>query len=313
MDVLVLGGSGFVGKNIQDHFSETDLSFYCCSKSDGDLRNITAAMDLLSRYRPKFIINCAAHVGSLNYVTKQAADVITDNTAMLLNLYRAVTERCPQSIIINPIANCAYPSISKVFREEEWWDGHLHRSVLSYGAAKRHGWAIAECFAMQHNIKTIHLIVPNMYGPYDSTDPNKAHALNALVYKCLVACRQKKPLIVWGTGVAVREWLFAADFSRILFEIISSNGDILGLSEPTNIAQNFGISVRELVDLIARELPHPIDISWESDKPDGAPRKVMDDSRFRRVFPNFRFTALSDGIRETFSYYQSILDEDSNA
>ncbi|MEL7336754.1 MAG: NAD-dependent epimerase/dehydratase family protein, partial [Planctomycetota bacterium] len=181
--ILVLGGDGFVGTNVVGVLREEGLDPTILSRKTGiDLRQRAAVGDFLSDHKPDFIVNCAAHVGSLNYVTQQAADVIYDNSLMLLNLYQSVVDACPNAVIINPIANCAYPATSTTFREDEWWNGHLHRSVLSYGATRRHMWAISECYEMQHNVRTVSLLVPNMYGPHDSEDPNKAHAPNHLCW-----------------------------------------------------------------------------------------------------------------------------------
>jgi GDP-L-fucose synthase len=180
--VLVLGGTGFVGQNVSDVLREAGVEYISVSRAKGiDLRDLASIQGLLHRTRPRFIVNCAAHVGSLNYVTQQAADVVVDNTRMILCLYEAVARECPEALVINPIANCAYPATVNTFEEDHWWDGHLHRSVLSYGSTRRMLWSVAECFQMQHSIRSIHFLVPNMYGPYDSTDPNKAHALNALI------------------------------------------------------------------------------------------------------------------------------------
>lgn len=159
---------------------------------------------------------------------------------------------------------------------------------------------------MQYGIRSIYLLVPNMYGPYDSTDPNKAHALNALISKFVKAARSGGSEIeIWGTGVAIREWLFAPDFARILATILVDINRV-GLAEPINIAQNFGLSVRELVTIINTYFGNSFEVKWNSQMPDGAPKKVMDDVRFRKIFPEFKFTPLEHGIRETVDYYQSI-------
>src|SRR5262249_51592688 len=161
-----------------------------------------------------------------------------------------------------------------------WWDGHLHQSVLSYGSTRRLLWSVAECFQMQHGITSVNFLVPNMYGPFDSFDPDKAHALNALTAKLVKAkAADQKEIVVWGTGAAVREWLYAPDFARIVLQVIKKP-DMLGLDEPLNIGQNFGLSVRELVNLIARAVGYAGDIRYDHSMPDGAPRKVMDDCRF---------------------------------
>lgn len=307
MKVALLGGSGFVGKNVAEVLAVNSIQFIEGSRKTGvDLRDVNDAIIFLSKVQPDFIINCAAHVGSLNYVTEQAADVIADNSRMILAMYEAVVKVCPRAIIINPIANCAYPAKSNIFVEDEWWDGHLHRSVLSYGATKRLLWTVGESFQMQHNIRSIYLLVPNMYGPNDSTNPNKAHALNALVSKFVKAQITKQSSItIWGTGVAIREWLYAKDFAKIVLEILD-NPNKVGLSEPVNIGQNFGLSVRELVDTIQESFQFDGQIVWDHSKADGAPKKVMDDRKFKKIFPDFVFTEFQKGIQNTVNYYNSV-------
>jgi GDP-L-fucose synthase len=148
--------------------------------------------------------------------------------------------------------------------------------------------------------------VPNMYGPHDSTDPNKAHALNALISKFVKAENShQKELEIWGTGIAIREWLYAKDFGKIIFTILK-NPNLMGLAEPVNIGQNFGLSVKELVYIIKSNFNFDVDIVWNHNMPDGAPKKVMDDRKFRKVFKNFTFTPFEEGIEKTIAYYKSI-------
>ncbi len=307
MKILVLGHTGFVGRNVAELLLEEGIEFIGASKSTGlDLRITDEVVSFFEKVKPDFIINCAAHVGSLNYVTDKAAAVIRDNTQMIVGMYEAVAKSCPQAVIINPIANCAYPAKSNVFIEDEWWDGHLHRSVLSYGSTRRLLWTVGESYQMQYDIKSIYLLVPNMYGPHDSTDPNKAHALNALISKFVKAEKEQLPEIdIWGTGVAIREWLYAKDFAKIILQILKEP-KMVGLSEPLNIAQNFGLSVRELVDIISITFNYSGITKWDHNKPDGAPKKVMDDGRFRKVFPDFIFTDFRKGIANTIEFYESV-------
>jgi len=307
MNILLLGATGFAGRNVASKFTTEGVSFVQSSRSLGaDLRDLEQAKNLFIDHQPDLVINCAAHVGSLNYVTEHAATIMIDNSKMILNMYQAIAEACPRAIVINPIANCAYPSKAETFVEDHWWDGHLHRSVLSYGSTRRLLWSVAESFAMQYGTRSISLLVPNMYGPHDSTDPNKAHALNALISKFVKADREKKKEIeIWGTGVAIREWLYAMDFASIVLSIVK-NPNMVGLSEPVNIAQNFGLSIRELVYIINSYFDGQFEIKWNHQMPDGAPKKVMDDARFKKVFAQFQFTPFDEGIKNTIKYYQSV-------
>lgn len=304
--IAVLGGTGFVGRNMCAVLREAGITPAVTSLSRGvDLRDSVQAADYFAQTKPSVIVNCAARVGSLNFVTQHAADVIVDNSRMIVSLYEAVARACPKALIINPIANCAYPNHDKDFVEDNWWDGHLHPSVLAYGVTRRHLWAVGRSFEMQHGIRSVSLLVPNMYGPHDSTDPNKTHALNALISKFVAAAHTTRRVQVWGSGIAIREWLYAADFGRLVAEYIP-NQRKYPLNEPINVAQNFGLSVRELVDLIASRFDVEFEITYDASRPDGAPRKVMDDRKFRKVFPDFQFTSLEAGIAETVKFYQSI-------
>ena len=307
MKIVLLGHTGFAGRNVAKELCRQGVEYVGASLSAGlDLRDAAATAAFLRTHRPTHIVNCAAHVGSLNYVTEKAATVIADNSRMILGMYEAVARECPEALVVNPIANCAYPADADVFEESGWWNGHLHRSVLSYGASRRLLWAAAECFEMQYGVRSIHLLTPNMYGPYDSTDPNKAHALNALISKFVKAENLGQPeLSIWGTGLPIREWLYASDFARLVWEVLQ-HPDRPGLDQPTNLAQNDGLSVRELVGIIQTKFGYHGRLRWDASKPDGAPKKVMDNAKFRQVFPLFRFTDFQDGIAETIKYYESV-------
>jgi GDP-L-fucose synthase len=304
---LVLGGTGFLGRHVMSVLAEAGVQCVSASRGEGtDLREVAATRELLQCHQPGFVVNCAAHVGSLHYVTRQAADVVLDNTLMTLALYQAAMEACPRAVIINPIANCAYPATVNTLAEDHWWDGHLHPSVFSFGSTRRMLWSVAECFWMQHGVRSINFLVPNMYGPHGSTDPDKAHALNALISRFVRAQRGGADHVtVWGTGAAIREWLYARDLAELVLRVIRKP-DMRGLSEPLNIAQNCGLSVRELVDLIVMLTGFEGLVTYDHSMPDGVPRKVMDDRRFRKVFPDFEFTALNEGVESSIAYYRSL-------
>lgn len=307
MNILVLGGHGFVGRNVVEILRNSNYKVLPLSRREGlDLTNYNTTKKYFKDVDPKIIINCAAKVGSLNYVTQEAAEVFDVNMRMLLNIYKAAHEIVPETVIINPIGNCAFPGGLKVYREDLLWNGEVHRSVLSYGSTRRMMLVLSECYSMQYGLRSINFFVPNMYGPYDSTNPDKAHALNALISKIVKTQKEnKREVEVWGSGVAIREWLYAKDFARILLETIKriNNEDF---NRPLNIAQNYGLSVKEILDIIIKETGFSGKIVWNRNMPDGAPCKVMDDTQFRKVFPDFKFTELEEGIRETIKYYEAI-------
>lgn len=307
--VLILGVSGFVGKNMAEVLQENATNLTIVNhngKKDCNLLNISETREYFQRIKPDVIINCAAVVGSLNYVSRWAADVIYQNSLMLMNIYESAKEIKSRTILIHPIANCAFPATSNTFEEDKWLDGPLHPSVMSYGFTRRMIWHVGECYRLQHNIDSYYFFVPNMYGPYDSTNPDKAHALNALISKFVKAKKlNEKRIKVWGTGVAIREWLYAKDFAKIVNRFLSHE-ICYPLSEPINIGQNFGLSVKDIVQIINKHFDNKFEIEWDDSMPDGAPRKVMSDIKFRKYFPDFNFTPMELGITETIQYYEYI-------
>lgn len=307
MKILVLGGHGFVGKNVVEELQYTNHEIVPLSKRDGfELTKYESIQHFFSKIKPDIIINVAANVGSLNYVTQQAAEIFDVNMRMLLNLYKTIQHIIPECLLINPIANCGYPGNLESYREDFFWNGKIHQSVIAYGSTRRMIDILSECYQMQYGLKSINFFVPNMYGPYDSSDPNKAHALNAIISKVVKAKKTNRDkLEIWGSGVAIREWLYARDFARILMNTIDKFKDY-GLSEPVNIAQNFGLSIRDLVKIVIKESKYEGEIIWNRSMPDGAPRKVMDDTRFRKLYPHFKFTDFVKGIHTTIAYYESI-------
>lgn len=306
MKILILGGHGFVGKNVVDGLSNSEYEIFHLSRRNGlDLTDYILTKKCIREIKPEVIINCAAHVGSLHYVAKYAADVVDDNTQMILNLYRAVKEVCPNAKVINPISNCSYPGDADIQIESEWWNGPVHKSVWSFANSKRMWVVVSECYAMQYNIKTINFLVPNSYGPGDYTDPNKTHALNGMIIRMLQAKRDKLPEFeIWGTGRPTREWIYVKDLARMLVSAIEFDGEQI---YPVNIAQNKAYSIRETAEMIKELASYEGKLVFNTSYEDGAPTKKLDDTQFRSKYQGFAFTDIYEGIEETINYYKKVL------
>ena len=306
MRVLVLGGHGFAGRSVVAALQAVGHDVSAASRRDGlDLTSLDQTLAWFTAQQPEVVVNCAALVGSLHFVTERAAEVVDTNLRMLTNIYRALAERLPEAVLIQPVANCAFPGELTLYREQDLWSGPIHRSVLSYGSTRRMMTVLADCYAMQHNLRTITLYTPNMYGPYDSPDPNKAHALNALCARVVKADVTHQDITAWGTGSPVREWLYAGDFARVIVAVLNDLANP-AWDEPFNIGQKDGMSIADLLDLVIASSGYHGQVHWDRDKPDGAPRKVMDDVLFRQKLPTFEFTPLADGIARTVEWYRSI-------
>lgn len=296
-----------MGKNIRDVFENSNYEmFYESRKTGFNLDDYNNTFEKLSNIKPDVIIYAAAHVGSINYVSKYSADVINDNTQMYLNLYKAVSILNKDIVIINPISNCSYPGIIDVQHEEMWWDGPIHESVESYGTPKKLGFVLSECYRKQYGIKTINLIVPNAYGPNDYVDEQKTHAMNGIIMRMIKSQRNvDNEFSIWGTGTPIREWVYMPDMARIMKEIIDNKR--YDLPNPINIGQENGVSIKESVEMAKEILGYDVDLVFDTTKQDGAPIKILGNKIFKQEFPNFQFTKVEDGIKETIKYYKDKL------
>ncbi|MBN2323002.1 MAG: NAD-dependent epimerase/dehydratase family protein [Spirochaetes bacterium] len=307
MRIAVTGGFGFVGSSVVSELADKGHKTFPLSRRNGfDLTEPETVRKKIGEIVPDVIVNCAAHGGSLHYVSEFAADVVNDNLRMTLTLYKAVCGACPSPLIINPLSNCSYPGESGIQREEEWWNGPVHPSVWSYGNIKRMLGVVSDCYRMQYGIRSMNFLIPNAYGPGDSKDPNRTHALNGMIIRMLQAKKKgDTQFVIWGTGKPVREWIFVRDIARVFAIAVDEKQE---RTLPVNIAQASGSSIGEIAVIIKRLTGYEGDLVYDTSYQDGAPEKVLDDSRFRELFGDFRFTPLEDGIRETISYYRGVLE-----
>ncbi len=306
MRLLIVGGNGFIGRSLQEELSRSPHEVVALGRRNGlDLTDLKGTCRVLTEIRPDAVYNCAAHVGSLHYVSQHAADLLHDNTVIAINLYRAVQQVCPKAIVINPLSNCSYPGDADFQKEEDWLKGDVHPSVFSAANAKRFVYMIAVAYKKQYDVRSINFLVPNTFGPGDYTDPNRTHALNGMVIRMIHAHRNGEPRFeIWGTGRPVREWGYVKDVAHVLARALGVRED---LTYPVNIGQNRGYSIAESARLIAGAIGFGGKLWFNTKYQDGAPSKVLDDRRFRQLFPDFQFSDHEQGIRETVDYYQTAL------
>lgn len=304
--IIVLGGQGFIGSHVVRSLRRKSRTVIAASRrSHVDILDLPQLENFFQTVKPTIIINCAAHKGSVHYVTKYAADIADDNLRMFLNLYSAVKAIVPQAMVINPISNCTYPGNSVIQKEGEWWNGAVHKSVWAFANTKRMWQVISECYAMQYGIRTKNYIVPNAFGPGDYLDPIKTHALNGMVIRMIQAkWKKSSEFQVWGTGKPMREWIYVKDLARFLSDV---SDDTSSQIDPVNVAQNMAYSVAETALLIKEYIGYKGQLTFDTSFQDGAPIKQLDASVFTKTFPKFTFTPFHKGIKETVKYYLKAL------
>jgi GDP-L-fucose synthase len=304
--ILILGGFGFLGKNLNEVFKNSGYKIYNESrKTNCDLTSYDSLYKKIKKIKPDIIINSAAHVGGVGYVSENCAEVCSDNIIMYLNLFKVIKELNPKILLINPLANCSYPGDSlDILEESKWWDGIVHESVESYGNSKKTGYILSECYRKQYGIKTINLIIPNAYGPFDSLDENMTHAMNGIIIRLLKSIKNnKKVFFIWGSGKPIREWIYMGDVAKIIKNIVDKN--ITDLPNPINLGQNYGLSIKDSVNMIQNILGTNLELRNDLTKKEGAPKKVMCDKLFKENFPDFKFTEPRTGIKNTIKFYKN--------
>lgn len=299
--IFVPGGNGFLGKRVVKKLVEQNMDYVSLSlRDDYDFRDFEQTKRLFEKERFDAVINCAAFVGGIQYGYEKPGEIFYNNILMSTYLIEAARLTGVKKFI-NPISNCSYPAhLTKDFKEEGWWDGPLHESVLVYGFVRKASWVQSWAYYKQYGFKTINLILPNMYGPGDHFEETRSHALGALIMKFVEAKKKNQPeVIVWGTGKPIREWLFVDDGAEILIKSL----EIVPIIEPINVGVGKGISIAELAKLIREVVGYKGEIVLDTSKPDGALYKTMDNTKLREIFNWVPPTSLRRGIEKTVEWY----------
>ena len=299
--IFVAGGTGFLGKRIVKRLKEEGMSFVATSLSRGvDFRNKEETESFFEKERPGFVMNCAAFIGGIKFGLEHEAEIFYNNVLINTNLIEA-SRKYGIRRFINPIANCSYPGTTQGdFKEEEWWDGPLHPSVMVYGFVKKGTWVQSYAYHNQYGMDFVNFSVPNMYGPGDHFDEVRSHAMGALIMKIVKAKEENLPeVIVWGTGRPVREWLYVDDCVEAFIRAL----EIPPIVEPINIGQGVGISIVDMAKMIKKMVGFQGKLVLDTSKPDGAPYKVMNVERMKRIFDWLPSTPLEEGVKKTIDWY----------
>ena len=298
--ILVTGATGFLGKRVCRALSDRGMSYTKTSISMGtDLREPSAVRTLLGSCRPVYVLNCAAYVGGIGFGYKHSAELFHNNLLMTLNLLKCSHEFGVKKIV-NPISNCAYPADARVFKEEEFWNGPLHESVMVYGFVRKASWVGSWAYQKQYGLDVLNLILSNMYGPEDHFDEERSHALGALIMKIVRAKQYDAPeVLIWGSGKPIREWLHVDDGAEAMIRGI----DAPSIINPVNVGIEKGISIIELANLIKRFVGYEGRLVLDESKPDGAPYKTVDGRHGVNILRWGPTRDFEKSIKDTIDWY----------
>ena len=301
--VTVTGGKGFLGRHLLEA-----LAGYGCASIDVadlpeyDLTNLTDIRRMFKALEPDVVIHLAAKVGGIGFNQEKPAELFYDNLIMGAQLmHEAYLHKIDKFVALGTI--CAYPKFTPVpFREEDIWDGYPEETNAPYGLAKKMMLVQSQAYRRQYGFNSIFLLPVNLYGPGDNFDPASSHVIPALIKKCFDALDDHPDTLeVWGTASATREFFYVEDAARA----ICMAADLYDKSEPVNIGAGFEISIRELTVLICRLCGFEGKIQWDTTRPDGQPRRLLDTSRALKEFGFKAETDLTTGLGKTIEWYRN--------
>ncbi len=254
---------------------------------------------------PDIVIHLAARVGGIGANRANPGKFFYDNLMMGVQMMEVGRQvGIEKFVAIGTI--CAYPKFTPVpFKEEDLWKGYPEETNAPYGLAKKMLLVQAQAYRQQYGFNAIYLLPVNLYGPKDNFNPESSHVIPALIKKCIDAITNNESQItVWGTGKPTREFLHVEDCA----EAIILAAERYNKSEPVNIGAGFEISIKDLVELIAKLTGFKGEIIWDTSKPDGQPRRMLDTSKAEKEFGFKAKTSFEEELKKTIEWYLSTIE-----
>lgn len=301
--VLLLGHTGFLGSAVSSRLSTLGIPHTGISLSSGyDLRIPNILEEVLRSDNFTSVINCAAHVGGINYGQKNSQTIFEDNTVLNLHLLKAVSNH--RIKLINPISNCAYPGHLEEYRESEFWNGQVHESVFAYATTRRQLVSGSILYSKIAGFNVINLAIPNIYGPGDHLDPVRAHALGGMLYRMIKAKRANQDFFeVWGSGKPIREWIYVDDVAAAVVKCLTINTNHYLI----NIGTNQGISISNLAAQIQEKIKFEGKVIFDITKPDGADKKLMIATEAPIILKWVPTMSFEDGLSKTVDWFEKVI------
>lgn len=300
--IVVTGGAGFLGRQVVDQLLKAGANsdkITIPRSRECDLRSLENCQKLADQQ--DIIIHLAAHVGGIGLNREKPAELFYDNLMMGTQLIHAAHQAGVEKFVcVGTI--CAYPKFTPVpFKEDDLWEGYPEETNAPYGIAKKALLVQLQSYRQQYGFDGIYLLPVNLYGPEDNFDTRSSHVIPALIRKVYEAQQKgEKSLAVWGDGSPTREFLYSTDAARGIVMATQSYNE----SEPVNLGTNSEISIKDLVELICEIMGFEGDIIWETDQPNGQPRRCLDTTRAREKFGFTAQMSFRDGLKNTINWYR---------
>ena len=302
MKIYVAGHKGLVGSAIVRAIeARTKHTWIGQSRSELDLLDRKAVFEYVAREKPDSVVIAAAKVGGIHANSTYPVEFLSENLQIETNLMDAAhAARIPRLLFLG--SSCVYPKLAQQpIKEEYLLTGELEKTNEAYALAKISGLKLVQAYRKQYGHKWISAMPTNMYGPGDNFDLENSHVLPALIRKFHDAKVQGKPSVtLWGTGSPKREFLHSDDLGRACIFLLENYDDEVAI----NVGVGEDVSIKELAELIQGVVGFKGEIIWDSSKPDGTPRKLLDVSRISSLGWKAQI-GLEDGIRSTHEWFKA--------
>lgn len=292
--IFVAGHRGMVGSAIVRQLQQIGYTNVITqTRQELDLTNQQAVHQFVADQKPDYIFIAAAKVGGINANNVYRADFIYENLIIEANLIHAAHQADVQRLMFLG-SSCIYPKLApQPLKEDYLLTGSLEPTNEPYAIAKIAGIKLCEAFNDQYKRQYISVMPTNLYGINDNYDLNNSHVLPALIRKAHEAkIRGDEALVVWGTGTPMREFLYADDLAQACVHLMEQGYD----GPLVNIGTGTDVTIRELAETVVKVIGYPGQLTFDTTKPDGTPRKLMDVSRLHSLGWKAQ-TSLEAGIK----------------
>lgn len=309
--VMVTGGSGFLGSHVVEELEAKGTSKIIIPRSqDYDLREKSDVIRLFNDHPDTtIVIHLAATVGGIGINREHPGIFFYDNLMMgTLMLEHARQAGVHKFVGIGTI--CSYPKHTPIpFKEDDLWTGYPEETNAPYGLAKKMLLVQSQAYRQEFNYNSINVLPVNLYGPRDNFDEKSAHVIPDVIRKMIDAKESGQGYVsLFGDGSPTREFLYVSDAARG----IVMAAEHYNSSEPVNLGSAFEISIRDLVEIIAKEVGFEGELRWDTSKPNGQPRRKLDVSRAEDEFGFISQTDFHVGLRETIKWYNAERSKSAN-
>jgi GDP-L-fucose synthase len=300
--VLVTGGHGFLGSHVIKNLESKGAKVIAPTHQNYDLVKLEDVRRMYDNNPgTDVVIHLAAKVGGIGANREHPGSFFYENLMMGVQLmHEAYLRKIPKFVALGTV--CSYPKYTPVpFREEDIWNGYPEETNAPYGLAKKMMLVQSQGYREEYGFNSVFLLPVNLYGPGDNFNPETSHVIPALIKKCVDAVEKgEEEVVVWGDGSPTREFLYVEDSA----EGIVLAAEKYNKSDPINIGSAFEISIKDLVETIAKETGFKGKIIWDSTKPNGQPRRKLSVDKAEKEFGFKSETNFEEGLKKTIEWYK---------